>query len=785
MSGEGLPSPQHDGMYQSRDLNASVEHMVTVCTTGPARTIPTSLFFEDSQTLRKHLADRKDKVLSALSGLFARFPPASPEVATLQHQLSKLLAAEKEHICELQRVQTEKDQKSERLVTATHRYMIAEKKIDRLKSQQVQKLESAAMASSTTGIKEETSSGSNGVDLANGTTTILAEKVETARNEALAEAAKRKEHIEQLEAENKKLTEDISALNVKLAGLSDDDYAKTDLFKAIKTQHEDVIKRINNLEATNIQLREEAQKYQAERTAYRIKVDDEARATVTESEGAVVQAESNLARIRHSRDELLAKVNMLEQDQKDLAMSRQQTKELMGACESRITALESECERLRLQITEQASAEDTADLDKLSSEELRSKVVALKQENKLLGNELPGMEAAWRKAQAVAGKKITEIATWEENITKANADKAKADQKFFAAMKAKESLEQQLRVLRQQTVKGTEVVAQLKETDSLSRSLVEKMEKQTAEMRAQMDELSVQHRQLQQKFNESAIVAEGHVSQIAELKKVVETKDTTCLASKKAQREAEVEREKMAAQVQGLEKQLDHWKQKSIGNQSAHNAMMEVSLPASNMFEFNANVVRRACFNARSVRVNSRTRSSKHVVMSSATNASKIDSRIAHASAPTAARHLEITTPCAFICSSVVDSIDYRPPLRTRRPLDHPKRLVGPFKILLLYNIYSSFSPTLVLHSAPGQVSSSVSIHFNPILASSVCQGEVFWRCRTRPLFQRGSFWLRGWWATGFNVACLEACVARVLLDGSPVGLLWIYDSTLKSSILA
>jgi E3 ubiquitin-protein ligase BRE1 len=573
MAAQELPAPQHDGMYQSGDLN---DRLVIHGVTGPARTIPDTLFFEDSQTLRKHLEDRKDKVLSALSSLFARFPPASPEVTSLQQQLSKLLAAEKEHICELQRVQTEKDQKSERLVTATHRYMIAEKKIDRLKSQQVQKLESAAMASSTSGVKEETAS-TNGVDLANGVPAVLAEEVETARNEAVAEAAKRREHIGQLEAENKKLTEEISTLNVKLAGLSDDDYAKTDLFKAIKTQHEDVIKRINNLEAKNIELREEAQKYQSERTAYRIKVDDEMRTSVSEAEAAVVQAETNLARIRHSRDEMLAKVNMLEADRKEMATSRQQTKDLVGACEHKISALESECERLRLQIGEQAATNDTEELDELSPEALRGKVAMLKRENKLLANELPGMETAWRKAQAVAGKKITEIATWEENITRANADKAKADQKFFAAMKAKESLEQQIRVLRLQASKGSEVITQLKEADSLSRSLVEKMEKQTTEMRAQMDELSTQHRQLQQKLNESAIVAEGHVSQIAELKKVVEAKDSTCLSSKKAQREAEVEREKMTAQVEGLEKQLEHWKEKSIGNQSAHNAMMEVS----------------------------------------------------------------------------------------------------------------------------------------------------------------------------------------------------------------
>lgn len=567
----------HPNTMVSAASSKQEEQEITIRVIGPVQTLPPTLFFEDSQTLRTHLSARKEKIKSALSELFAKFPLATPEVTSLQQQLAKLLAAEKAHICELQKVQAEKELLSERVVTATHRYMIAEKKLDRLKSQQIQKLENQAMASSTA-VKEETPSASNGAETVNGVASgQLTEEVESARAQALAEAAKRKEQIDQLEAENKTLTEEVTALKVKLTGLSDDDYAKTDLYKAFKSQHEDVIKRINHLEATNIQLREEAQKYQAERTAYRIKVDDESRVTSNEAAGAVARAEADLARIRHSRDELLAKVSILEQNQKDVSTSTQQTKELMSACESRISALESECERLRLQVAEQESTEGPTELDSLPSDQLRSKVKSLESQNKLLSGELPAMEAAWKKAQAVAGKKIAEITSWEENVTRANADKAKADQKFFAAMKAKETLEQQLRVLRAQATKGTEVVAQLKETDGLSRSLVDKLEKQTAEMRAQMEELSIQHRQLQQKLNESAIATEGNVSQIAELKKIVETKDSACLAAKKAQRESEVERDKIAAQVDGLEKQLDHWKQKSMGNQSGHAALMEVS----------------------------------------------------------------------------------------------------------------------------------------------------------------------------------------------------------------
>jgi E3 ubiquitin-protein ligase BRE1 len=544
------------------------------------RPIPSALFFADNEKFSKHLSGRKEKIISGLSSVFSKYPSSSPEVADLQQQISQLLAAEKEHICELQKVHAERKQTSERLDTATLRYMMAEKKLDRVKSAQVQKLEKQAIAGGGA-IKEEASSGTNGLETVNGVTNgVISEEVETARNQAVAEAAKRKEQLEQLEIENKKLTDEVTSLTVKLSGLSDDDYAKTDLFKAIKAQHEDVIKRINNLEATNIQLREEAQKYQAERTAYRIKVDDEARATLGETEGALVQAEQTIARVRNARDEQLAKVSVLEASLHTNKASKEQTNELVAACESRIAALESECQRLRMEIAEQGSAEGQSamDLEDLTPEQLRSKVATLESQYKLLSNELPAMETAWKKAQGAAGRKITELATWEENITRANADKAKADQKFFATMKLKESLDHQIRVLRAQATKSTEVVAQVKEQDALSRSLIDKLEKQTAEMKAQMDELSTQHRVLLQKCKEHDITSEGQVSQIAELKKGLEAKDTLCLSAKHAQRESETERDKLTAQVEGLEKQVEHWKQKSLGNQSEDAVLMQSML---------------------------------------------------------------------------------------------------------------------------------------------------------------------------------------------------------------
>jgi len=105
---------------------------------------------------------------------------------------------EKEHIAQLHQITTEKEQLFELMESATHRYMIAEKKLDRTKSVQVAKLEKQATQS---GGREDSSSAKvDGSVEVNGTkgSVRVNEELVTARKEAVAETAKRKEQLEHL-----------------------------------------------------------------------------------------------------------------------------------------------------------------------------------------------------------------------------------------------------------------------------------------------------------------------------------------------------------------------------------------------------------------------------------------------------------------------------------------------------------------------------------------------------------------------------------------------------------
>ena len=547
-------------------------------------TFPSSLLAADSPAFNAHLKSRSTEITSAISKLFARATASVPEVSRLQGRIAELLTAEKGHIVELEKSRLEKDKLVERLEDASLRYMLAEKKLDRSKSVTVAKLEKQAIS----GGRNETGSGLGGAqESTNGHVDPKPDnseeivEVEEARREAVAASAKRKEQLESLEAENEKLSAQVTTLSNRLTHLSDDDYSRTDLFKLLKSQHEDVIRRINNLEATNVQLREEAEKLHAERTAYRIQMEKESATAISELEAQLVQAENDLARVRTGRDELITEVTIRKTAQSQERTSIDQVKELANAKEERIKALESEVARLKLQTAQSAELPSRSPtVGDLSPEELRSNYSSLEKQYSLLNNELQSMGTAFRKASTLASQKLSNAAALEEKVQRLSAEKSKADQKYFAAMKAKEAREQEVRTLRAQNSKSSEMVSSLKDSEAANRAVQVNLEKQIAEIKESLATVESKYRTSQQQMSERNISLEGFKVQVEELKKNLEAKDAVSSVTTTAYRKAEVEIETLRVRLEETKKSLDSWKSKGLGNQSNEYEALRVSGPA-------------------------------------------------------------------------------------------------------------------------------------------------------------------------------------------------------------
>ena len=512
-------------------------------------TFPSALLTTDNETFQEHLESRSAEISSAISQLFARSSTQSPEISDLQGRIAQLLANEKGHIIELEKSRSEQDQLLERLEAASLRYMIAERKIDRAKSATVAKLERQAIyggrseAGSGLGGSIETS-GDGQTDSGKARTENGDEyfEAEVARKEAVAALSKQKGQLDALEAENEKLTAEVTSLNNRLSHLSDDDYSRTDLFKQLKSQHEDVIKRINNLEATNVQLREEAEKLQKERTAYRIQLEDESQITIMEKEAQLVQAENDLARIRSSRDELLADVYMRKAAQGQEKASMSQVKELLSTREERIRALESEVDRARLQSGQPASPSSLqSNPEDVSPDDLRNRYSNLERQYSMLNNELQSMGNAYKKANALASQKVENFTALEEKAARLVAEKSKADQKYFAAMKSKEAREQEVRSLRASSSKSSEMVSTLKDAEAATRAVIINLEKEISEFKASYASINNQNRVSQQQLSEQKILSESLNAQVEELKKNLVSKDSSASIVSGALRKTELE----------------------------------------------------------------------------------------------------------------------------------------------------------------------------------------------------------------------------------------------------
>ena len=547
---------------------------------------PTGLLSTDNATFEKHLKSRSAEISSAISKLFSQPSTSSIEVSELQARITKLLAAEKGHITALEKSQLEKEQLEERLEAASYRYMLAEKKVDRAKSATVQKLERQAIA----GGRSESGSGlgggidesKKGLDGVNGkledVETLL--KAESLRKEAEAASAKQKEHLEALEAENEKLTAQATTLSNRLSHLSEDDYSKTDLYKALRSQHEDVIKRVNDLEAKNIQLRQEAEKLHAERTSYKIQLENESQSVVREKENLIVQYETDLIRIRTLRDEYVAEIQIGKAARMEERASVDETKKLLGLADDRIKALEAEIERLNIQCEKPAEpATPESGAAGLSPDGLQGKFSNLERQYSMLSNELQSMGKAYKKATAQATQKIDSMEIMEEKIMRLGAEKSKADQKYFGAMKAKEARDQEVRSLRAQNNKSSEMITQLKESEASSRHALVNLEKQLAEFKESLMKLDFRHQGTQQQVIEKNIALDGLRAQVEELKKSLVTKDASSNLVSSSFREAETELEVLKVRLEETEKSLESWKKKGLGNQSNEYEMLRVSHP--------------------------------------------------------------------------------------------------------------------------------------------------------------------------------------------------------------
>ncbi|KAJ4304149.1 E3 ubiquitin-protein ligase bre1 [Collariella sp. IMI 366227] len=524
-----------------------------------------ALSFKDSKDFQRHLGDKgkafKAKTDAILKRLAGARGDVKPEVAQLESQVKSLLAQQKELVVKVDRLETQNASLSDQYDKATLKVIKAERKLDRAKSAQVQKLEQQALAGATS---LATSKDENG---ASSTSDADSGAFKLQYQEAMAVVAKQKQQLEAALSENKALVEENSTFKIKKDAVTDEEYARTDVFKQFKLQNEDLIKRINHLEATNKQLREEAERLRGERTEWKVKLETEAQIVASELEDQLQQKDQDLTRIRSARDELFADVAMRKASQEQEKIAPTQLKELVEAQADRIAELELELDRIR-------PSEDTTmsdprpDLEALAGEDLRARYIKLEKDFAAINKELPLLEKSYKKSMALAHKKVMDYTALEDRVATLIAEKGKADQKYFAARKDMDIRINEIRSLRAQNGKSSEIISQLKDVETANKTLIGNFEKQIAAFKQEIATTVAEKKRLEQLAADATRKADSCKSQISSLTDLVRAKDAQVASMKEQLLRAETELEKAKVDVKEITRDCSKWKQKCQSNSS-------------------------------------------------------------------------------------------------------------------------------------------------------------------------------------------------------------------------
>ncbi|KAK9360122.1 BRE1 E3 ubiquitin ligase-domain-containing protein [Lipomyces starkeyi] len=540
--------------------------------------IPKSLLLATSEEYSIHLERKRDSVLQSLAPIFTSLqsPPSntSTDSKILQESLSELAAQITLLKTENERLKDEREDISRRLTDATFKFMSAEKKLDRLKSSTLAKIERTSMSSPS--VKRE-GSAEEKPENEKKSEEVDEKLIARIQEESEAVVKMQAEELRQLQEKVVNLTDEISKLNVKLTSMSEADVLNSEPYKTLKVRFEALSTRANHLEVLNDVIKQESEKLSSERTEYRELLTAEYKAMADDLQNQLKKSEQDLIRIRSARDDLLQDLSIRKSKEEQKLIAMKELEELTETRSSRIKTLELEAERLKSQL-ETTNGNPTPSPDD-SPVELLKRIEKLEKQNQFLSAELPGLETAFNQAHAQSTRKVTEIMEREERMSRLLAEKSKADQKYFSAMRAKEAIALENRALKAQSLKSGEIIQQLRDAEQSVSQKVSILEKQLAELETVRHAYQKQLQEVQRKCSEQTVSIDGFRAQIEKLQSDLQARSTAILGETDARRQAEeqVERQKV---------ELERWKSESStsavnhmnGDQSQIEALRSIAI---------------------------------------------------------------------------------------------------------------------------------------------------------------------------------------------------------------
>ncbi|KAI5968020.1 BRE1 [Candida margitis] len=462
---------------------------------------------QDGYSVGEKLQDVKIKLSKALS---SKVSPDSDLLSLKQMSLLKsqneVLAKDKQSLSEkLELLQSELLD----LINATSRdESITLKRVDdsRKDSSSGEEVKTEGQPSKETEEKSELANGGSAAatpDELNGKANVDTEELEKLNNEIEQLKLVNEELLRQmstLQSENQTYTEKYNALETKFNNLQESDLEDNVFYKKLVKNNQslqDQISKVNKLNALNVSKIDALEKNQVD-----LKKTLEAD-LLNETESLKQQlskSEQDLVRIRTTRDELLAKNTIITSQLQDQKTNKSLV-ELNEIYSKRIDELTKEKSESSTAITTTtttttttATATATADND---------------EKIQLLRKEINEIEQAFKQTRELTLQRLNSTIDQENLVKKLTIEKTKADQKYFASMRVKDSLTNENKVLKQQVAKSQELIKNVNELETNYLNKIEILTKSLADYKIIKENSLQENFRLQDEINNINIVKDS------------------------------------------------------------------------------------------------------------------------------------------------------------------------------------------------------------------------------------------------------------------------------------
>ncbi|KAJ7446245.1 BRE1 E3 ubiquitin ligase-domain-containing protein [Mycena galericulata] len=190
-------------------------------------------------------------------------------------------------------------------------------------------------------------------------------------------------------------------------------------------------------------------------------------------------------------------------------------------------------------------------------------------------SELDQLSAAWEALDRQVKSKVFDLKDMEDRVVKSGLDKAKCDNKFFAAMRDKEAVENERKNLARNLEKQGKAVERLVETERTLSAQVMSLDKDLVSVRRLYEGRAAEIAGLRREVKELRLLQEGELKRNSDYRTLIGEREED-LAKKKA--ELHKMSEELALSKKQLEKQAAKLQEKSAGSGSSREIELENEL---------------------------------------------------------------------------------------------------------------------------------------------------------------------------------------------------------------